>query len=315
MIFLHWRLINLCFETGQYPDGLKIAKVVPICESGERDQVENYRPISVLPILNNIIERAIYNRLLNFLESTKFFYDQQHGFRPNHSTNIAIIEIVDMLHRELNAKKVPTALFMDLSKAFDCVNHIILLYKLEKAGIRGIALQLFESYLKNRQMKVKANGTVGRAFDLKIGVPQGSILGPILYLIYVNDLANLQLQGNMRLFADDTSIFYTQSTIQQNMCSLENDIKLIDEYYRLNKLTVNLSKTELIHFHSSKIVIPSTQTITYKGTSIKNVPSVKHLGLIFDSQLQWKAHIEKLAAKLASIVGIFTKIGAFLPSQ
>lgn len=309
------KLINLCFETSQYPNGLKVAKVVPIYKSGDRDKVENYRPISVLRILNNIIERAIYNRLLLFLESTKFFYDQQHGFRPKHSTNIAIIEIVDMLNRELNAKKTPTALFMDLSKAFGCVNHIILLHKLGKAGIRGIALQLFESYLTDRQMKVKANGIVGRSFDLKIGVPQGSILGPILYTHQVNDLANLQLQGNARLFADDTSIFYTQPTTQQNMNSLENDIKLIDEYYRLNKLTVNLSKTELIHFHSNKRAMPSTHTITYKGTCIENVSSVKHLGLIFDSQLQWKSHIDKLAKKLASIVGIFTKISKFLPTH
>lgn len=134
------KLINLCFESGEYPNGLEIAKVVPIYKSAEKNRVENYRPISVLPILNNIVERAIYNRLLSFLEATKFFYEQQYGFRPKHSTNIAIIEIVDMLQRELNEKKTPTALFMDLSKAFDCVHHIIPLYKLEKAGIRGIAL-------------------------------------------------------------------------------------------------------------------------------------------------------------------------------
>lgn len=170
---------------------------------------------------------------MSFLDATKFFYEQQHGFRPNHSTNIAITEIVDMLQRELNEKKTPTALFMDLSKAFDCVNHLILLYKLEKAGIRGIALDLFKSYLKNRQLKVKVNDSVSRSFNLKIGVPQG-ILGPILYLIYVNDLAKLRIQGNIRLFADDTSIFYTQNTVQQNMNALENDIKLIDEYYRIN---------------------------------------------------------------------------------
>lgn len=200
---------------------------------------------------------------------------------------------------------------MDLSKAFDCVNHLILLYKLEKAGIRGIASDLFKSYLKNRQLKVKVNDCVGQSFNLKIGVPQGSILGPILYLIYVNDLAKLRIQGNIRLFADDTSIFYTQNTVQQNMNALESDIKLIDEYYRINKLTVNLTKTEFIHFHSSKRTPPTTHTIT----SINNVASVKHLGLIFDSQLQWKPHIEKLAAKLASIVGIFTKISSFLPTN
>lgn len=204
---------------------------------------------------------------------------------------------------------------MDLSKAFDCVNHTILLFKLEKAGIRGLALQLFESYLNNRQMVVKANGNVSRLFDLKIGVPQGSILGPILYLIYVNDLAKLPLQGNIRLFADDTSIFYTKHTIHQNMNALEKDIKLIDEYYRINKLTVNLTKTEIIHFHSSKRSPPTTNAIIYKGTCINIVSSVKHLGLIFDSQLQWKAHIDKLATKLASVVGIFAKIGTFLPTK
>lgn len=308
-------LINLCFETGQYPDDLKVAKVVPIHKGGDKDKVENYRPISVLPIINNVVERAIYNRLLSFLESVDFFYEQQHGFRPKHSTNIAIAEIVDMLQRELNQKGMPTALFMDLSKAFDCVNHIILLYKLEMAGIRGVALKLFESYLTNRHIKVKVNEVISEPAGMNVGVPQGSILGPILYLIYVNDLAKLSIHGNIRLFADDTSIFYTQNTTHQNMIAMKRDLELIDEYYRINKLTVNLSKIEYIHFHSHKRAPPTTDVITYKGTAIKNVISLKHLGLIFDSTLQWTAHIDKIATKLASVVGVFTKISSFLPTH
>lgn len=182
------------------------------------------------------------------------------------------------------------------------------------AGIRGVVYDLMKSYLCGRKMQVKANNIMSRPYPVDVGVPQGSILGPLLYLIYVNDLGKLRLNGNTRLFADDTSMFYTEPTTQLNMAALESDLVLIDEYFRINKLTVNLSKTEFIHFHANRAA-PQSNAIIYKGTEIKNVATVKHLGVSLDDRLLWKCHINKLASKLSSVVGILTKISSFIPTH
>lgn len=192
-----------------------------------------------MPIINNIVERAIYNRFTAFLETNAFFYKNQFGFRPKCSTKVAIAETIDDIQRQLNRGKPAKGLFMDLSKAFDCVNHEILLSKLEAAGIRGIALNLFKSYLSDRTISVKANGNIGKTYTMNISVPQGSRLGPVLYLIYVNDFGNLPLKGRANLFADDTFVIYNGTSNEMNGEHLKYDLEIIYEYFRINKLTLN----------------------------------------------------------------------------
>lgn len=164
-------IINNCIACGQFPDALKVARVVPIHKSESKAEIENYRPVSVLPIINNIFERVINSRLLEFVEKCNLLYDFQYGFRKNCGTNTALSEIFDMLYCDMNERKKCTGLFMDLSKAFDCVNHDILLNKLERMGIRGVALQLFKSYLTNRKIIVNANDSLSTPRNINISVP------------------------------------------------------------------------------------------------------------------------------------------------
>lgn len=171
------------------------------------------RPISVLPILNNIFERAIYNRLINFLDSCNVLYNYQYGFRSKCGTSTALTEVIATIQSELNDDQCATGLFMDLSKAFDTVNHTILLAKLERYGIRGVGLKLFKSYLRDRFMKVNVNGHSSERHKINISVPQWSVLGPVL--LYINDMGTLNLRGTLRLLADDSADFLrTTPTIQ-----------------------------------------------------------------------------------------------------
>lgn len=165
------QLINSCFVQGKYPDEMKKARVVPVYKAGEKTNINNYRPISVLPVVNTIVERAILNRLLGFSERANYLYTHQYGFRKKCGTRLALTEIIDMIQAELDGKSVVTGLFMDLSKAFDCVNHEILLYKLEMAGIRGQALELMRSYLTNRRLSVNVNGVMSSEKTINVGVP------------------------------------------------------------------------------------------------------------------------------------------------
>lgn len=178
-------LFNEAVEAGIYPDNLKVAKVIPLYKAGPKDQLENYRPISILPALNTIFEKLLYRRIYGFLQSTGFFYEKQFGFRPNSSTKIAIAETIDIIATNLDKKRSTAALFMDPSKAFDCVNHEILLFKLEQAGFRGVTLQLLRSYLTGRKICCSTNGILSEPVGINGSVSQGSVLGPLLYLIYI----------------------------------------------------------------------------------------------------------------------------------
>lgn len=186
--------------------------------------INNYRPISILPMVNKIIERAIYNRIVSFLETNKFFYRSQFGFRAGMGTRTATCEIVDRVQREMDGGRTSSAIFMDLSKAFDTVSHEILLLKMEKAGIRGIALKLIEHYLTNRKIIVDVDGERSNEYIVPVGVGQGSILGPLFYLIYYNHIGKLQLNGELSLFADDTAVFYFDSDHQRIRESMQYDM-------------------------------------------------------------------------------------------
>lgn len=306
-------LINLSFSTGVYPDALKVAKVTPIYKNGEKELVENYRPISVLPAINTIVEKILYSRMNSFLMNCKFFYANQFGFRQNCSTKIAIAETIELINQNMESNRTTTALFMDLSKAFDCVNHEILLYKLERAGIRGVPLELLTSYLSNRKMIVWTNNQQSRSHNVTLSVPQGSCLGPLLYLIYINDFGKLEIAGNSKLFADDTTLFYDNANIATNIEKLSNDLDRIAEYFRLNKLTLNLGKTKIMHFNRKNGPTANTQTVNYNGNLIQQTQQITYLGIILDRRLDWNAHIDNLCKKLSATTGVMSKLNKFVP--
>ena len=218
-------IFNLSLSQACVPRKLKISKVIPIYKKKEKFFPGNYRPISLLSIFDKLLEKLMYKRLFSFLTTFHILYDYQFGFRNNHSTILAVTEIVDNIREELDKNNHVLGLYLDLSKAFDCVDHSILLHKMSHYGIRGLANKWFKSYLEDRYQNTYVNDTFSEPHLVKTGVPQGSVLGPILFLIYVNDIANSVNKGNVRLFADDTNLFFSSKSTQRLQTDANESLK------------------------------------------------------------------------------------------
>ena len=199
-------ITNQVLSSGIFPDKLKIAKVIPIFKKGDDTDVNNYIPISLLPAISKIIEKVIYNQTYNYFDQNKILYAHQYGFRKQHSTELAVLELVDRTIYTLDKDETPINIFLDLSKASDTLNHTILLNKLHHYGIRDGSLNLFKSYLQNRKQYVVINNAKSETLDITTGVPQGSILGPLLFIIYINDLPNASKIFHSIMYADDTNL-------------------------------------------------------------------------------------------------------------
>lgn len=203
-------IFNLIVATGHYPDCLKIAKISPVFKAGDTAIPCNYRPIATLSVFTKVLEKLLVSRMVSFFENNNILYNLQYGFRRGCNTSTAIVELVDFVISNIEAKRLVGGLFLDIQKAFDTLDHHILLDKLERYGIRGIAKRIIESYLSNRKQYVAIGNSKSELKTTDIGVPQGSNIGPLLFLIYVNDLGSIPLIGVPRLFADDTAIFLSQ---------------------------------------------------------------------------------------------------------
>ena len=204
--------INLSFKLGIFPNSLKVAKVIPIHKHGSKSKVENYRPISLLSVISKVFEKALSNRILNFFDRNSVLHASQFGFRKNHNTTHATLDLLTEVYDNIENDKVSCLIALDLKKAFDTVNHQILLNKLDHYGIRGLCYNIIHSYLENRTQFVNIQSINSPSQFIRCGVPQGSILGPLLFLVYINDLPNA-LSCNSRFYADDTCLVLSDSSL------------------------------------------------------------------------------------------------------
>ena len=305
-------IINQC--SGIFPDQLKLAKVIPVFKKGNKKLLENYRPISILPSISKIFEKVVFNQLTGYLESNNLLHPNQYGFRKKCSTEHAILHLTDRIISEMDQCKTPITFFLDLSKAFDTLDTEILIKKLKYYGVMDTSLKWFESYLTNRKQYVEYNNTKSTILDINTGVPQGSILGPLLFIIYTNDIKNISDSFEKIFYADDTSLLNTLINLnkQEDIKELEKQLDSVYEWLTVNKLTLNISKTKFMIFSSKNknINIPN---IVLNNQPIENVSEFSFLGVTLSEHMSWRNHTDKISNKINRIVGLLHRLKHFLP--
>ena len=321
-------LFNMSVNTGIFPTELKLAVVIPLFKKGDRSNKQNYRPISLLSSISKVFEKCIKKRMLEFLLKNSFFSSKQFGFREGISTEDALLDFYTFIHKGLDDKLYCASFFVDITKAFDMVNHEILLYKLYRIGFRGNMYKWLKTYLYNRTQRVKVGSTLSNSVNMKLGVPQGSVLGPILFLIYINSIFQQDFRGKVTAFADDLALAYKSSTTFDLVCDINNDSAVLRNWFYKHKLLISdKSKimffnfpsntppnVELVfhdsccpkfNFHSSGKTYNAELSCSPKCFVIENVNEFKYLGIWFDSKLSWNKHTTELKLYFRSVVRKF----------
>ena len=302
-------------NTGIFSTEWKLARVTPIFKKGKRNDPNNYRPISVIPIVAKIFEKIIYDQLCDYLTDNNLLTHCQSGFRSQHSTLTALIEATNSWSVNIDNGLVNGVIFIDLKKAFDTIDHTILIRKLRKYGVDSSGLKWFESYLCYRNQKCSTNGHLSNTAPVTCDVPQGCNLGPLLFLVYINDLPNCLTSASPRIFVDDTNITFAAST----MTDLENAVNLelrnLQRWLITNRLSLNIAKTEFMVIESNQRIhtLSNNQIdIEIDGKSIKKVKEAKSLGLLIDEHLSWAKHIEEISKEISSAIGALKRIRPFI---
>jgi hypothetical protein len=299
---------NLSLMQGIVPDNMKIAKVIPLYKKGDHCLPSNYRPISLLNFFSKLLEKLVHNRVYNFLNKNNVFYELQFGFRKQHSTALALLDVVDNCNINLAKNNKILGIFFDLQKAFDTVDHVILLSKLYNYGIRGILYSWFESYLFNRKQYTVLNNCCSDVGNISHGVPQGSVLGPLLFLIYINDIHETVPDNQLKLFADDTNLFLYGPDLKELESRANCYISAMYTWLLANKLSLNIDKTCHIVFPKQKSVDSYNSHLSVGNKKIFRVTNCKYLGLIIDESLKWELHIDYVYKKIIKYTSIFYKL-------
>ena len=298
-------LFNSSLDNGIFPTDWKKADVCPVFKKDNPQLISNYRPISLLSPTSKILERLVYNRLYEFCFANKLLTPQNSGFKKNESAMNQLIHLTTLIYNGLKDNKKIAAVFLDISKAFDRVWHDGLIHKLNKVGVHGKLLKWLKSYLSKRSQRVLINGKFSSFIEITSGVPQGSILGPLLFLIYFNDIVD-DVKNHIFLFADDTTIVSINSTWENVQFSLNEDLKKIEKWSSDWLTSFNPSKTEFMLI-SNKPLHNCLFELKLNDNILSKVQTHKHLGLIFNSELTWKDHIIYTCKRVSKRLGLLYK--------
>ena len=308
-------IFNKSIEQSEFPDDLKIGKILPIFKSGERNDANNYRPISVLSCISRIFERLIYEQFYSYLVNNSLLNPRQSGFRSLHSTVTALLDLSNEWCFNIDRGMINGVIFLDLRKAFDTVDHSLLLTKLKFIGIDNRTLKWFRSYLSGRRHKSFVNGILSDEQPITCGVPQGSILGPLLFLVYINDLTTSLEFSTGRMYADDTNITFASNNLIDLEREMNKDLRNIATWLTANKLTLNILKSEYMLISSRQRIAAfgGNFKLECNGMSLSMVVKTKCLGLQIDKHLTWDSHVNSITKKVVSALVMLKRIKRLVP--
>lgn len=290
--------INQCFGTGSLPTSFKVGRVTPLFKNGDTRLCDNYRPVSVLSNLGKLSEKAAVRRLERFMSRLNIIHPRQFGFSNNSNTTTATLNAMLHVTQSIERGNYTAATFIDVSKAFDCVDHELLLKKIARLGVRGPMYNFIEDYLFGRRQRVQAGSTHSSFKYMRCGVPQGSPLSSVLFLLYINDIFHLPLKGTLQLFADDAMIIYSCPDLATLNDWMNHDLELLNQWFYNNLLTFNVSKTKFMVFTQRNLVVPNFSPVRVGGEELQRIYTHKYLGLVIDSNLTWSGHIDMIKRKV-----------------
>ena len=307
-------IVNLSLVSGTIPLSCKRACVSPLHKTGDKTDPGNYRPISILPVIGKTIEYFVSEQITRYFDSNKLFSNRQYGFRKNHSTTYLMLDLFDEIYTSKSKNKTPAIVYLDIKKAFDSVDHEILLKKLVFYGLGGTVLEWFRNFLSDRYQCTKSNNSKSTFLRIICGVPQGSILGPLLFSIYINDLSNACKLSIPFLFADDGALLF-KDVCRKSYINIKIELGIIMKWLDVNKLAISISKTSFMVFDNTEL--SDTINIDHLGDrascSIKECKDIKYLGLMVDSKLTFINHTEHVKKKVAKRIGAMYKSKGLLP--
>ena len=301
--------LSLSIARGQFPSGWKAARIVPLLKSGKPELMDNYCPISILPIASKILEKAVHIQLHSFLTANNLLSPYQFGFRKQHSMEKACISLTDTIRHSMDQGRLTGAVFVDFSKGFDTFDHEKLLSKLQALGIHGIELKWFTDYLSDHVQSVHYQNVLSDPNPIVSGVPQGSILGPLLFVLFVNEMPSVVSRCNVMMYADDTVMIFSSNSAEEIEDVLNQELNTLYAWLSTNGLFLNKKKSEFIIFGTSAR-LSSTRNCDMKidGSSIKCVSSFKYLSVVLDEVLNWNAHLNFIISKGSKRIGMLRRI-------
>ena len=307
-------IFKQCIGTGVFSSEWKKANIVPIHKKGDKQALENYRPVSLLPISGKILERLMFHEMFNFFIENKLISLNQSGFKPGDSCINQLLSITHKVYESFNVGLEVRSVFLDISKIFEKVWHDGIVYKLTQNGISGNLLNLLEDFLKERKQRAVLNGQVSTWTNINAGVPQGFILGPLLFLIYINDLTE-GLTTNVKLFSDDTSLFSVVHDTQTSANDLSKDLKIINNWAFQWKMNFDPDSNKQAHenIFSRKAKEICHPPLVFNNTNVSQSSSQKHLGVILDSKLIFDKHLKMASLKISKTLGLLRKLHNLLP--